>query len=413
MPEKELMKKVEEIKTEMSAAKEKAEVAEKRAKELGTELKAAQDTIAKSAETIKSQETQIDNLDKSIKAQNETIEKLRKMVKESPKGFNAMMRDALEEKREEIEKQLKGTGRFTVELKIATTDITAQTGAQYTGTVMDPTIHSVPVLSNAFLLAFGTKPLTGPRLGWVESTTSKNVGYVKELADNNNKTTVTFAEKYRKTAKVATYMEISSEFENWFENLYNYCIDEGQRVLLKDIDSKVWNGEGNDSTKQDEIYGIKSQSTAFAKLATYENATVADVILDSIAQINKAGYSANVALVSYGTEAQLQGLKDKDGNYIYDKVNSKLRQVTVIKTDVLTDSEILVADSSCAEIYMGNIYELEFSRQASTDSWRVDYRRHAQVKVTTPKKKGLIYVADIDTAITSITAAAASSVSES
>lgn len=400
------MKKVEEIKTEMSAAKENAKAAEKRVEELGTELKAAQDTI-------KSQETQIDNLDKSIKAQNETIEKLRKMVKENPKGFNAMMRDALEEKREEIEKQLKGTGRFTVELKIATTDITAQTGALIIGTVMDPTIHSVPVLSNAFLLAFGTKPLTGPRLGWVESTTSKNVGYVKELAANDNKTTVTFAEKYRKTAKVATYMEISSEFENWFENLYNYCIDEGQRVLLKDIDSKVWKGEGNDSTKQDEIYGIKSQSTAFAKLATYENATVADVILDSIAQINKAGYSANVALVSYGTEAQLQGLKDKDGNYIYDKVNSKLRQVTVIKTDVLTDSEILVADGSCAEIYMGNIYELEFSRQASTDSWRVDYRRHAQVKVTTPKKKGLIYVADIDAAITSITAAAARSVSES
>lgn len=403
------MKKVEEIKTEMTAAKDKAAAAEKRADELGTELKAAQETIARSAETIKSQETQIDNLDKSIKAQNDTIEKLRKMVKENPKGFNEMMRETLEEKREEIEKQLKGTKSFTVELKIATTDITAQTGAQYTGTVMDPTIHSVPVLGNAFLLAFGTRPLTGPRLGWVESTTSKNVGYVKELAANTNKTTVTFAEKYRKTAKVATYMEISSEFENWFETLYNYCIDEGQRVLLKDIDGKVWNGEGNDSTKQDEIYGIKSQSTAFAKVATYEGATVADVILDSIAQIHKAGYRANVALVSYGTMAQLQGLKDKDGNYVYDRVSNKLRQVTVIETDVLSDSEILVADSSCVEVYMGNIYELEFSRQASTDSWRVDYRRHVQVKVTTPRKKGIIYVADKDTAITSITPASLSS----
>ena len=409
MPEKELMKKVEEIKTEMTAAKEKAAAAEKRAGELDAELKRAQETIARSEDVMKTQGEQIDNLDKSVKSQNETIEKLRKMVKENPKGFNAMMRGALEEKRADIEEQLKGTGRFTVELKIATTDITAQTGAQYTGTVMDPTIHSVPVFGNAFLLAFGTRALTGPRLGWVESTTSKNVGYVKELAANTNKTTVTFAEKYRKTAKVATYMEISSEFENWFENLYNYCIDEGQRVLLKDIDGKVWNGEGNDSTKQDEIYGIKSQSTAFAKIDTYENATVADVILDSIAQIHKEGYRANVALVSYGTMAQLRGLKDKDGNYVYDKVNNKLRQVTVIETDVLTDAEILVADSSCVEIYMGNIYELEFSRQASTDSWRVDYRRHVQVKVTTPKKKGIVYVSDKDAAITSITPASPSS----
>lgn len=401
----EMKQSMEEAKKEAADARQKAENAEKKAQEAAQKLEESAQTLSKAEEKIQEQNTAIDNLDKSVKEQKTIIENLRKMIKENPKSFREAMRIALEEKREDIQQKMQGVGRFAVELKIATTDISAQTGAQYTGTVMDPVIQAIPMLSNAFILAFGTRPLTGARLGWVESNTSKNVGYVKELAANSNKTTITFSEKYRKPAKIATYMEISSEFENWFENLYNFCIDEGQRLILRDADEKIWSGAGNDSSKQDEVYGIKSAATAFAKLGTYQSPTVADVLADAVAQIRKSGFAANVAIVSYGVEAQLKGLKDKNGNYIYDKVSQHLGQLRIIPSEHLTDTELLVADNSCAEVYFGSIYELEFTRQASTDSWRVDYRRHVQVKTTSPKKKGLVYVADISTAITSITAA--------
>lgn len=412
MPE-EIKKKAEEIKNELETAKKEAKAAKEKAEALSAELKETKSALEYKGKKIDEQAEQIDNLDKSFKSQQETIENLRKIIRESPATFSKKMREELEEKKSMIEESFKKTDRFTVELKIATTDLTPQTGSQYTGTAMDPNIQSVPMLGNAFILAFGTKDLTSSRIAWVESTVSKNVGYVKELAANSNKTTITFNEKYRKPAKIATYMEISSEFENWFETLYNFCIDEGQRLIMKDADAKIWSGAGNDTSKQDEVYGLKTQATAFSKVATYDSPTVADVIFDAIAQVKKAGYAANVAIVSYGTMAKLQGLKDSTGNYMFDKVNGKLQQVRVLESDQLTDDEMLVADSSCADIYFGTLYELEFTRQASTDSWRVDYRRYVQVKVTAPKKKGLIYVANIDTAITSITAAAASSVSES
>ena len=406
----EMKQSMEEARNEAAAAKKKAEDAEKKAQETAQRLEESAQALSKAEEKMREQETAIDNLDKSVKEQKSVIENLRRMLKENPKSFREAMRYALEEKKEEIQQKMQGIGSFTVELKIATTDITAQTGAQYTGTAMDPNIHAVPMLSNAFILAFGSRPLTGARLGWVESSTSKNVGYVKELAANSNKTTITFSEKYRKSAKIATYMEISSEFENWFENLYNFCIDEGQRLILKDADEKIWNGAGNDSSKQDEVYGIKTAATAFAKVGTYQSPTVADVLADAVAQIRKSGFAANVAIVSYGVEAQLKGLKDTTGNYIYDKVSQHLGQLRIIPSEHLTDTELLVADNSCAEVYFGSIYELEFTRQASTDSWRVDYRRHVQVKTTSPKKKGLVYVADISTAITSIAASDADTV---
>ena len=112
-----------------------------------------------------------------------------------------------------------------------------------------------------------------------------------------------------------------------------------------------------------------------------------------------------MAIVSYGTLAKLRGVKNAQGNYLYNELTGMFGQVTVYPSDQLTDTELLVADSYCAEIIFAPLYELEFSRQASTDSWRVDLRRHVQVKLPTAKKNGVVYVANVSTAITSISEA--------
>lgn len=390
--------KIQELEQSLTTAQAEAKAAKAAADAMKADLESAKDTATK-------QSQEIDNLDKSVKAQQETIEGLRKMINEAPKTFRKAMRDALESKKEEIAQFIKdGKGTFNVEFKVATSSLTpAATNHIAYGTVQDPTIHSVPVLGNAFLLAFGTKPLDGARLSWIEASTTKNVGYVEELAENNNKSEVTFVEKQRQAAKIATYMEISSEVENWFEVLYDFCVAEGERLILSDLDEKVWKGDGNDTTAPRHIYGIKGVATAFAKLGAYENAGEGDVIFDAVAQIRKAGYNADVALVSYATEAALKGVKDKSGNPIYDAVKGMFGQVQVIPSDKLSDAEMLIADSYCADIFLGNFYELEFSRKASHDAWRVDYRRRAQVKVPTPKAKGIVYVANKTTAIESIT----------
>lgn len=403
MPEKDIMElkqSAEAAQSEAKAAKAAADAAQKALETAQTEIKEAKDTAEKQA-------VEIDNLDKSVKAQQKTIDDLRKMINEAPKTYRKAMREALESKKAEIAEFIKdGKGSFTVEFKLATTSLTpAATNFVSYGVQQDQAIHAVPVLGNAFLLAFGTKTMDGARIAWIEASTTKNVGYVEELAENTNKSEVAFIEKQRRAAKIATYMEISSEVENWFEALYDFCVNEGERLIMSDLDEKVWTGDGSDGTNPTHIYGVKGVATAFAKLGTYANAHEGDVILDAVAQIRKAGFAANVAIVSYGTEAVLKGLKDTTGNYIYDKAKGAIGQVTIIPSDKLGDAEILVADTSCVEIFLANFYELEFSRKASHDAWRVDFRRRGQVKVATPKAKGIVYVANKATAIEAITKA--------
>lgn len=387
--------KEESMEKEIMEMKQSAEAARKA---LEAELKSAKETAEKQA-------TEINNLDESVKAQQKTIEELRKMINEAPKTYRKAMRDALESKKAEIAEFIKdGKGSFTVEFKLGTTSLTPGNNFVSYGVQQDQTIHAVPVLGNAFLLAFGTKAMDGARIAWVEASTTKNVGYVEELAENTNKSEVAFIEKQRRAAKIATYMEISSEVENWFEALYDFCVNEGERLIMSDLDGKVWNGDGSDAVNPTHIYGVKGAATAFAKLGTYANATEADVIMDAVAQIRKAGFAANVAIVSYATEAMLKGLKDASGNYIYDKAKAAIGQVTIVPSDKLGDAEMLIADTSCVEIFLANFYELEFSRKASHDAWRVDFRRRGQVKVAGPKAKGLVYVADKATAIEAIKA---------
>ena len=153
------------------------------------------------------------------------------------------------------------------------------------------------------------------------------------------------------------------------------------------------------------VYGIKtSGSTAFAATgAKYENATIADVILDAIAQAKANGYSANVAIVPTAIEAQIRGLKDKNGNYLFNQVTGMFGQVRVITSDQLAATEILVADTSCVEIIDRGDYEMELERVAGKDGWRVWLRKSLQVKVPAPEKKGIIYVANVTTAIAAIT----------
>lgn len=373
----------EDIKKQLETLEQKAAAAEKAAAEKSAALTEAQ--------------TQINNLDASVKAQEGAIANLRKMITEQPKTYAKAMREALDGVKSEIESFIKdGKGSYVMEFKVASPE-----GAAY-GTVADNNVYALPILGNAFLLAFRNVNVAGNKLAWVEATTEKNVGYVAELA-SAPKTEVNFVEKTRSLAKIATYMEISSEVEGWYEMLYDFCVAEGQRIILKDIDAKVWNGAGSDASKPKEIYGIKGGATAFAKLGSYANANVGDVIIDAIAQVQKAGFRADVAIVSYGTLAELRGVKNTAGDYLYNQLTGMFGQVKVYPSDQLTDKEVLVADSYCAEIVIAPLYELEFSRQASTDSWRVDLRRHAQVKNPTSKKGGIVYVADTAAAITAIT----------
>ena len=381
------------------------------AEKAAAELKAAIDEIKAKQETIDAQAKSIDNLDKTAKEHQKVIEDLRKEIKagQASRDFKSAFRAALEEKRDEIKAAFDRKEKsFDMTLEVKTvydigTGSTTINPNNFLGVGIDNTIYAAAPVANVFLVAFGMRPRTANKLGWIESTQQNGADYVAELAQNTNKSDVAFTEKTRKFGKIAHTMRISTEFTDWFEQLYNYCVNEGTRMILNKLDTEVWKGLGNDTANvstgasPDKIYGLKSQATAFSALGAYEDATDADVLFDAAMQIAKEGFSANAAFVTWATYASLLNAKDKNGNRLFNQATQMLGSLRLYPTTKLDSGEALVADTGAAEVYAGNSFELEFIRNGVYDAYDVYFRRAAQTKVPTPNKKGLIYIAAIST----------------
>ena len=408
----EFEKKAEDIRQSAEQAKTEAQAAKAAAEAAKAEAKAAKDELASKTAELKTAQTNIDNLDKSVKEQAQTITELKKALDASKSvTFKADFRRALEAVRPEIEKQVGAKAdKFEVKLELKTVyDIgTSQISPNNRlGVADDPTIYAAIPVANAFILAFGIRPRTGNKLGWIEASSQPVVDYVAELAQNTNKSDVAFVEKTRAFGKLATWMRISTEFEDWFEQLYNYCVNEGVRMIEAKLDEEIWKGVGADSgvgTSPNKVYGLKSQATAFSALAAHAvaSANAADVIFDAADQIAKEGFHANVAFVTWAILRTIKSLKDADGNYIYNQITGMLNGIRILPSDRLSSGEILVADTNAASVFAGNSYELEFIRNGAYDAYDVWFRKAAQTKVPTPNKKGLIYVASVSTAITAL-----------
>lgn len=389
---------------------------EKAAKETAAaEVKAKIDEIKAKQETIEAQEKSIENLDKSmksLKAKMDELEKQKAIV-----DFKSAFRAALEEKKDEIKAAFdENKANFSLELELKTVyDISTGTTTinpnNRLGFAEDPKIYAAVPVANAFLVAFGLRPRTANKLGWIESTQQNGADYVAELAQNTNKSDVSFVEKSRQFGKIAHTMRISTEFEDWFEQLYNYCVNEGVRMISAKLDGEIYSGLGNDTANAgtgaspNKIYGLKHYAETFSALGTYQDATVADVLFDAAMQIAKDGFNANVAFVTWATYATLRGLKDANGNYIFDQARNQLGSLKIYPSTRLSSGEALVADTTVVEIYAGNGYELEFIRNGLYDAYDVYFRKAAQVKVATPNLKGLRYIAALATSQAAINVA--------
>lgn len=382
-------KELEMIQNEAKAAKDAANA-------LAAELKAAQETAEK-------QTQEINNLDESIKAQQVVIEELKASLKQKKEmTFADALKSALEENKEKIEKLFaeKNAGA-SVRMDVKMT--AAGVNAQAYGTQVDTVVGSAPHATRAFLTAFGEEVVNGDKAAWIDGTFTNNAVYVDELVTAED-SDATANEVIRQFGKIATRLLLSSELNDWMTEIYNWAQTEAVEFINDKVDAEVWNGAGNDTNAKRKIYGLKSQATAFSKLATYGNANVGDVILDAVAQAKKNGYAANVAIVSFTTEAELKAVKDANGNYIYNQLTGMFGPVRVLPSAAVAEAEILVADSRCARVLRRPSIEVEITRDADLDGWKVNVRKSAQTKVKEAHKKGLIYVADKATALAAIKA---------
>ena len=370
--------------------------------EMKQALETAQAELKATRETAEKQAQEINNLDASIKAQQEVINDLKASIKEKKEmTFADAVKAALEENRDKIEKMFeekRGGSSVRMEVKLGAAGV----GASAYGTAVDTLVGSQPHTARAFLTAFGEEVVNGDKAAWLDGSYTNNADYVEELAAATD-SEANASEVIRQFGKIATRLLLSSELNDWMGEIYNWAQNEAVEFINDKVDSEVWNGAGNDTNAKKKIYGLKSQATAFAKVGSYADATVGDVILDAVAQAKKNGFVANVAICSFATEAELKGLKDNNGNYIYNQLTGVFGPVRILPSTAVGEGEILVADSRCAKVLRRPSIEVEITRDADLDGWKVNVRKSAQTKVKTGHKGGLIYIADKATAITAIT----------
>ena len=370
--------------------------------EMKQALETAQAELKATRETAEKQAQEINNLDASIKAQQEVINDLKASIKEKKEmTFADAVKAALEENRGKIEKMFeekRGGSSVRMEVKLGAAGV----GASAYGTAVDTLVGSQPHTARAFLTAFGEEVVAGDKAAWLDGSYTNNADYVEELAAATD-SEANASEVIRQFGKIATRLLLSSELNDWMGEIYNWAQNEAVEFINDKVDSEVWNGAGNDTNAKKKIYGLKSQATAFTKVGTYADANVGDVIHDAVAQAKKNGFVANVAICSFATEAELKGLKDNNGNYIYNQLTGVFGPVRILPSTAVGENEILVADSRCAKVLRRPSIEVEITRDADLDGWKVNVRKSAQTKVKTGHKGGLIYIADKATAITAIT----------
>lgn len=401
MPENDIKTKAEQLTAECAAAKAEAAAAK-------ADVAALKADVEAKAAKIDEQKTSIDNLDKSVKEQKASIDDLKKKLAERPADFKRDFREAFYAQKDAIVKlvnEKKDKFDIKVELKTVTNIGTNHISPNnFLGVAVDTTIQAAVPVANAFLLVFGLRPRTANKLGWIEATSESGADYVAELATNTAASDVDFVEKTRSFGKICTKMTISTEVEDWFDQIYNYCVNEGARLVDAKIDAEIYGGAGSDASYPNKVYGLKGAATAFSALAAHavERANAADVIFDAADQIAKEGYHASHAFVTWAILREIKSLKDANGNYLYNQITGMLDGIRILPSTRLSAGEMLIVDSNCSEAFGGNGYELEFIRNGAIDAYDVFFRKAVQVKTATPKKKGLIYVASVTTAIAAL-----------
>ena len=395
----ELETKVAALKEEMAAAKQEAA--------------AAKEAAAAFEQKMSEKDTEINNLDASIKEQKAELDALREQMKAQalPKGWKAAFRAELEKQRPAIEAALSGKAdRYKVEIELKTIyDVGTGviSGNAVAGVDLNPEVVAAAPVGNAFIAVLGIRPRRGNKIAWIEGTPHSAADYVAELASAaGTQSDVTLTEVTRAFGKVATWMRISTEIEDWFEQIYNFCVNEGSRMVDAKIDNEICNGAGVDVTYPNKIYGLtgSAQSTAYSPSASHSIAfaNAADVILDARLQIAQAGYNPNVAFVSFDVEAALRGLKNAIGGLLYNEYTGMMGGLRIVPTARLSSGKAIVLDTNCVEVYGGNSYELEFQRNPLYDAYDVYFRKAAQVKVAATRKAGIQYIAAMATSIAAL-----------
>jgi len=304
---------------------------------------------------------------------------------------------------------------FSQEIKLDTSAVTGTANLTMPNTQVEADAQKKLVLLGS--VPTYTVPQDKAIIMWPEGSFTDNTGYVAEGEAPATASSAGLQEKTRKIAKVGAFLPFTRESSTDMSYFLNWAKNEAILAIRNKVDTEMISGagaDGGDNTKK--VYGlITSGSTAFNATTAGVNGAIAGAqIFDLLNAIDSQislgtndAYQANLILMHPSDFAKYRSLKDANGALLFQNNGGVYSYMgkTVKQTAKLSAGQMIVMDTAALQMYEKLGFEVEIERVASTDSYVMYLRWRGQFVVPANKKKAVIYVANIGTAIAAITGA--------
>ena len=388
-------------------------------------LKGEKAALEQSIADAKADKATIDEVKASIANLDESINKIYEQMKEH-KGEKKSVSDAICEaiKGDEFKQAVadvvegkRATARMEVKL-----DTSAMTGS-ILRTMGDTEVNADAQQRLVFLGSINRKDVPQDKsvVLWIEGSFTDNTNYVGEGSAVGSADGASAEEKTRGLAKIAAKLPFTREVSTDLSYFLNWARAEAIKAIQNKVDTEILSGSGadtNSSTKK-LIYGIIGQgSTAFSastagcagKFAAPNLINLIDAIDAQVAKSTNDAFFADRIYMNPSDFAIYKNMTGTDGHLLFE-VNGGIYTFmgkTVVRSNKITAGTLLVADSSVFDLYEKLGFEIEIERVASTDSYVMYLRWRGQLVVPSNKKKAVIYVSNIVSALAALTAGSGS-----
>ena len=384
---------------------------------------------AKQAELLKAANEKADNLKKEVEAleakraemqkqldaQNIEIQVAKKsqMSKAETLTLEAAIKELLASDDFKKAKAEKFGKNNTFTVKADTGDITGTVNM----TVQRLQVGFAPERALAFIpgLSTGFIGQDKNRVLWVEGTYTSNAGYVGEGTGPATADAGAAAEKSRAMAKISAKLPLTAELLEDAEYIASAFRMKMQEKALQFLDGEVYEGDGNDSTQPNHVYGIKGHATAFDSTvipadALVEDANIGDLVDAMVLHAETLEQRGlNTLYINPKDFFRFKTTKASDGNYLFVKDvngNYTINGLRVVRSNRVDVNTLTVLDSSKVQLWWKRNPEIKFSQMNGTDfvddSYTAVMFLRCQVVVEAADKTAIIHVADITTALASI-----------
>jgi len=248
-------------------------------------------------------------------------------------------------------------------------------------------------------------------LMWTPASYVANTGYAGEGVNTVSENQAAATEKYRKMAKISAKQYMSAET---FEDLPQFAQRLQEQLYANAqlfLDTKIYDGDGNDSTQPNHIYGIKTQgSTAFDAVNAIDvkMPNLGDLVDACATQAEVSFYTVDTVWMHPKTANKYRRTKDTTGQYIINKLitgEEVMGGLTVIRSVAIGEDELLVANKALIQLWTKRSMTIkigQFGTDVELDLYSAILFARAQVLVEDEEKKGVIYVSSILNALAAI-----------